>query len=64
MKENELQAAIERIEKEIECLHTDYQRMLNQCEAFHDIVFLRLKIKQAEESLRLKKRIFCLPASN
>jgi len=63
MKENELQAAIERIEKEIECLYTDYQ-MLNQCQAFHEIILLRLKIKQAEESLRLKKRMLYSPIAN
>ena len=64
MKENELQVAIERIEKEIECLYTDYQIMLNQCQAFHDIILLRLKIKQAEESLRLKKRMLYSPLAN
>lgn len=64
MKENELQVAIKRIEKEIEYLYTDYKRMLSQCEAFHDIISLRLKIKHAEESLRLKKRMLHSPIAN
>ena len=64
MEKNELQIAIEKIEKEIEYLYTDYNRMLNQCQAFQDIILLRLKIKHAEESLRLKKRILYSPLAH
>lgn len=48
---------IERLEKEIQYLHIDYQRMLSQYQAFKEISTVRLKIKQAEESLRLKRRM-------
>ena len=57
MKNNDLNSAIEKLEKEIQYLYTDYQRMLNQYESFNDIKATRQKIKHAEESLRLKKRI-------
>ena len=57
MKYNDLSKAIERLEKELDYLYVDYNRMLNQYEAFHEIKLIILKIKQAEESLRLKKRI-------
>ena len=57
MKHNDLLKAIERLEKELEYLYVDYNRMLNQYQAFHEIKLVILKIKQAEESIRLKKRI-------
>jgi hypothetical protein len=57
MTYNDLNTAIEKLEKEIQYLYTDCQRMLNQYESFNDIRMLRLKLKHAEESLRLKKRI-------
>jgi hypothetical protein len=57
MKNNDLNKAIEKLEKEIQYLYTDYKRMINQYESFNDIKMIRLKLKHAEESLRLKKRI-------
>jgi hypothetical protein len=57
MKNYDLNNAIEKLEKEIQYLYTDYQKMLSQFESFNDIKAARQKIKQAEESLRLKKRI-------
>jgi len=54
---NDLTKAIEKLEKEIQFLQVDYKRILSRNETFIDITILRLKIKQAEESLRLKKRI-------
>ena len=57
MKNNDLNNAIEKLEKEIQYLYSDYQRMLVQFESFNDIKTVKQKIKQAEESLRLKKRI-------
>lgn len=57
---NDLNKAIQRLEKEIQYLYSDYERMLNRDESFSDIKAVRIKIKQAEESLRLKKRILCI----
>lgn len=57
MKNSDLNKAIEKLEKEIQYLYTDYQRLLHQYESFNDIKAARQKIKHAEESLRLKKRI-------
>ena len=57
MKNSDLNKAIENLEKEIRYLYSDYQRMLNQYESVNDIKAARQKIKHAEESLRLKKRI-------
>ena len=57
MKNNDLNSAIEKLEKEIQYLYTDYERMLAQFESFNDIKTVKQKIKHAEESLRLKKRI-------
>jgi uncharacterized protein (UPF0335 family) len=57
MKNNDLYKNIERLEKEIQYLYHDYKKMLGQHESFNDIKTVRIKIKQAEESLRLKKRI-------
>jgi hypothetical protein len=57
MENSDLNKAIERLEKEIQYLHVDYKRMLSRHEKLTAITDLRLKIKQAEESLRLKKRI-------
>ena len=60
MKNNDLSKAIERLEKEIQYLHIDYSRMLSQYETFNEIRAIILKIKQAEETLRLKRRILQL----
>lgn len=57
---NDLNKAIQRLEKEIQYLYADYERMLNCYESFNEIKAVRIKIKQAEESLRLKKRILCI----
>ena len=57
MKNDNLNDAIEKLQKEIQYLYTDYKRMLNQYESVNDLKTLRIKIKHAEESLRLKKRI-------
>jgi len=57
MKNNDLSKAIERLEKEIQYLYIDYNRMLSQYEAFNEIRIIIQKIKQAEESLRLQRRI-------
>lgn len=57
MKNSDLSIAINKLEKEIQYLYTDYKRMLSQYEAFNEINAIRIKIKQAEESLRLKKRM-------
>ena len=57
MKNNDLNNAIEKLEKEIQYLYTDYERLLSRYESFNDIRAIKQKIKQAEESLRLKKRI-------
>ena len=54
---NDLNKAIHMLEKEIQYLYSDYVKMLNSDESFSDIKAVRIKIKQAEESLRLKKRI-------
>jgi len=57
MKNNDLGNSIEKLEQEIQHLYADYERMLTQYESFYAIKAIRLKIKQAEESLRLQKRI-------
>ncbi len=54
---NDLNNAILRLEKEIRYLYSDYEKMLSRDESFSEIKAVRIKIKQAEESLRLKKRI-------
>lgn len=57
MKYNSTNTTIEMLEKEIQYLHQDYKRLLNQQNSFNDLKAIRMQIKQAEESLRLKKRI-------
>lgn len=57
MKTNELKNIIERLEKEIQYLHIDFKRMLHQYETFNEIKALKIKIKQAEESLRLNRQM-------
>jgi hypothetical protein len=53
----DLNIAIQKLEREIQYLHVDYKRMLNQYQTFYDLKALRQKIKHAEESLRLKRKI-------
>lgn len=57
MENNDLRKAIERLEKEIQYLHTDYKRIICQHETINEIESIILKIKQAEETLRFKKKI-------
>lgn len=54
--------SIEKMEREIQYLYIDYKRMLSQYHAFNELKQLRQKIKHAEESLRLKKRMLHLSA--
>lgn len=57
MKTNELKNIIERLEREIQYLYIDFKRLLNQSETFEEVTFLKNKIKHAEESLRLNKKM-------
>jgi len=57
MKTIDFTKDIERLEREIQYLYIDYKRMLSQYQAFNEISAVRLKIKHAEESLRLKRRM-------
>jgi hypothetical protein len=60
MKTIDFTKDIERLEREIQYLYIDFKRMLSQYHAFNEISTVKLKIKHAEESLRLKKRILHL----
>lgn len=60
MKTNELKNIIDRLEKEIQYLYIDFKRMLDQSETFEEITSLRIRIKHAEESLRLNKKMLLL----
>ncbi len=57
MKNNDLNESIEMLEKQLQYLYTDYKGLLNQHNTLNNLRALKLQIKQAEESLRLKKRI-------
>jgi len=64
MKNDELNTTIEKMEREIKYLYMDYKRMLSQYQTFNELRTLRLKIKHAEESLRLKRRILSMSLSH
>ena len=55
---NDLNKAIEQLEKNIQYLQNDYKVLLSRNTAITDICILIQQIKQAEESLRLKKRMY------
>lgn len=57
MKNNELMDTIDKLEKQIRFLYNDYKVLLNRHNTFNDLKELRIQIKQAEESLRLRKRM-------
>ncbi len=57
MKNYDLTAAIDKLEKQIQYLYHDYKALLNRHNTFNDLKELRMQIKQAEESLRLRKRM-------
>jgi len=64
MTNDELNITIEKMEREIRYLYIDYKRMLCQYQTFYELKALRQKIKHAEESLRLKKRILSMSLSH
>jgi hypothetical protein len=57
MKNNDLNYAIEELEKHIQYLQNDYKVLLQQRNTLNEMKAIRMQIKQAEESLRLKKRM-------
>ena len=57
MKNYDINAAIDKLEKQIQYLHSDYKALINRYNTVNDLRELRLQIKHAEESLRLKKRM-------
>ena len=57
MRDHDINAIIGELEKHIQYLHHDYQVLLNRSYTFYDLKVLRMQIKQAEESLRLKKKM-------
>ncbi|MEO8712087.1 MAG: hypothetical protein ABI405_08205 [Parafilimonas sp.] len=57
MKNNDLNSAIEELEKHIKYLLNDYQVLLQQRNTLNEMKAIRMQIKHAEESLRLKKRM-------
>lgn len=57
MENDDLNRAIEELETHIRYLQNDYNIMLNQGNTLDTMRTMRMQIKQAEESLRLKKRI-------
>ena len=57
MKSYDLNATIDKLEKQIQYLYNDYKALLNRHNTFNDLKELRTQIKQAEESLRLRKRM-------
>ena len=57
MKNNDLNCAIEELEKHIKYLLNDYKVLLQQRNTLNEMKAIRMQIKQAEESLRLKKRM-------
>ena len=57
MKNYDLNVTIENLEKQIQYLSNDYKALLNRHNTFNDLKELRMQIKQAEESLRLRKRM-------
>ncbi len=63
MKTTDLNYAIARLEKEVQYLYIDYSRLLSQYAALNELTTIKLKIKHAEESLRLKRRMLCVSAN-
>lgn len=57
MKNYDLNEIIDKLEKQIQYLNNDYKTLLNRHNTLNDLREIRMQIKQAEESLRLKKRI-------
>lgn len=57
MKNYELNEAIEKLEKQIQYLQSDYKTLLSRHNTLNDLSEVRMQIKHAEESLRLKKRM-------
>lgn len=57
MKNYDLNQTIEELEKHIQYLQNDYQALLAQRNTLNEMKSIRMQIKQAEESLRLKKRM-------
>lgn len=57
MKNSDLNTTIEKLEKQIQYLYHDYRSLLNRYSTINDLTEIRMHIKQAEESLRLKKRM-------
>lgn len=57
MKNYDINAAIDKLEEQLQSLYHDYKALLNRHNTFNDLKELRIQIKQAEESLRLKKGI-------
>lgn len=59
MKYHDLNKAIEHLEKEIQHLYNDYEELMNREHKIKDVTAIRMHIKHAEESLRLKKKMRC-----
>ncbi|HVX24793.1 MAG TPA: hypothetical protein VHB70_00520 [Parafilimonas sp.] len=59
MKYHDLNNAIEHLEKEIRTLYNDYEELIKRDHRIKDATAIRMHIKQAEESLRLKKKMLC-----
>ncbi len=57
MKTNDINQAIEQLEKQIQYLQSDYEVMLKAHDTLINLSDIRMQIKQAQESLRLKKKI-------
>ncbi|MEP6682529.1 MAG: hypothetical protein ABJA35_04680 [Parafilimonas sp.] len=55
---NDLNKAIEQLEKHIRYLKNDFNALLNRSNTTTDICNVIKQIKHAEESLRLKRRMY------
>jgi hypothetical protein len=51
------------LEKDLQILYLRHKSLLKENASVFDLRALRMQIKQAEESLRLNKRIHALPVS-
>ncbi len=56
MKTNDINQAIEQLEKQIQYLQSDYEVTLKAHDTCINLSDIRMQIKQAQESLRLKKK--------
>ena len=57
MKNDINDISVEKLEKQIQYMYHDFKSLLNRSNSFKELLELRTQLKQAEESLRLRKRM-------